>query len=348
MSRNDIGQYLLQCIPNSRLESGGKELVTRCIFCGDSRDPHSKHMYIKVPEDGELCVYHCFKCNESGIVDANLLRMLGIYDIDVINNIVSENKRAARIKRIDLNKEDAIYKISNTNITDNEVTRNKLAYLNKRLGLNLTYQDMIMNKIVLNLSDLLVSNHIDTYTRNIEIVKQLDRNFIGFLSYDNAYLNMRNLYTEKVHPNIDKRYVNYNIFNKMNNSKRYYILPTIINTSISEPIKVHIAEGPMDILSICYNLEKNKREQCIYAAIGGKAYRNIIKFIFTTLGLMNIELHIYPDKDIDNDFIYDTVGELLPFNMNIFVHRNVFPDEKDMGVPLYHIKVMTRQLGRRY
>ena len=155
---------------------------------------------------------------------------------------------------------------------------------------------------------------------------------------------MRNLTPGKVYESIDKRYVNYNIFNKINNSQRYYVIPTNIDLLDTRPIKIYIAEGPFDILSVFYNLRNRDKTNCIYAAIGGKAYLNIIKYFIQRQGLVNIELHICPDGDIGKDVLYGIKDYLRLFSIPIFVHRNIYPEQKDFGVSLNKIRESVIQL----
>ena len=50
------------------------EYRTRCPFCGDSTSNlNTGHMYIRInPDDNFNIVYHCFKCEESGIMTADV------------------------------------------------------------------------------------------------------------------------------------------------------------------------------------------------------------------------------------------------------------------------------------
>lgn len=334
--QEEIREFLLNNIPNSKLSSGNKEIQTRCIFCGDSMDIKSKHLYIRIPTKTEIGLYNCFKCNESGIVDSMFLRSFGIYDTHIISTIIDNNKKIEKSSGIKLIDNNKIFNINNFFITQNELSEAKLKYINKRLGLELSYKDLLQNKIVLNLYDILNHNNITNLSRHVNIVNQLNESFLGFLSVDNAFVNMRNLTPGKVYETIDKRYVNYNIFGKQNNSQRYYVLPNQINLADPNVIKIHIAEGAFDILSIYYNLRKEKYNN-IYAAIGGKAYLNIIKYFINKLGLFNIELHMYPDQDIDNYTMYLINNYIKPFDISLYIHRNIFPNEKDFGVSINKI-----------
>lgn len=344
----DLKQYLLDNIPNSKIASGGREVQTRCIFCGDSQDPNGKHLYIKVPRDNEISVYHCFKCTESGILDGKFLRQYEIYDAEIIASINKNNSIASKMNGTSIDKDNKPSKLFNTYITDNDLSKAKLNYINKRLGLSLTYDDLLKNKIVLNLWDLLHENNIKKLTRNEQIVNQLNESFLGFISLDNSFINMKNLRPGKVYSGIDKKYVNYNIFGKIDNSQRYYIIPNSINLLDPNPIKIHISEGSFDNLSIFHNLNNGYSNNSIYASIGGKAYLNIIKFFIVTKGLMNIELHLYPDADIEQYTMNNISNFLSPYNIDIFIHRNIYPDRKDMGVRLSEIKENIFHINKRY
>ena len=194
-------------------------------------------------------------------------------------------------------------------------------------------QDIQRLKIVLNLYDFLNANNINIITRDNTITNQLDMFFLGFLSCDNRYINMRRLIPKgKLSSNIDKRYINYNIYGSTDNDTRYYIIPTAINPI--NHVDIRIAEGPFDILGIYYNTDHGNYSNTIFAAIGGKSYTTIIKYFITRCGFVNFNLHIYLDNDIDDYEIYK-IKNILSYNYNIkiYMHRNLYPNEKDFGVP---------------
>ena len=216
-------------------------------------------------------------------------------------------------------------------ISEDKLTQFKLDYINNRLGTVLSIPECIDNKIVFNLNDLINENKLEL-TRDKRIVDALDSDFVGFLSYDNAFLNMRNLQIhDNLHSSIDKRYVNYNVFNKYDNTHRVYVIPNSLNLYDPKPLEVHMAEGPFDILSIKYNLVKTSYNK-IFGAILGSGYKGFIRFVLTTLKIPNIIVHIYADKDIDRFAIVDLADFLRPFGIPIYLHRNTYGNEKDFGV----------------
>ena len=176
------------------------------------------------------------------------------------------------------------------------------------------------------------SNRIDKLTRHKNIVDEFDRSFLGFLSMDNSYLVLRNLRPGKVYEKIDKRYQNYNIFGKLDNSKRNYVIPTQVNTLDPNPIHIHIAEGTFDILSVFFNLRGQNPYQNIYSTIGGNQYLNQVKMFLTEYGLFNSIFHLYIDNDVPQYKIDVVKKELTNLKIPLYIHWNGYIGEKDFGV----------------
>lgn len=327
--------FLLNRIPTANTASGGKVVNCRCFYCPDGKNPKSKHFYISIPQSAdEPSLYYCHKCLSSGIVTHNTLIDWGIYDEKIALMITEHNKNCRRYVKNAGYFNDSIYNLNNDNTTIDETSEIKRRYLCERLGLDLSYDYLRKMKIVLNLYDLFKSNNINTYTRDKNIVSQLSNNFIGFLSIDNAFLNMRRVCDEGlVYKTIDKRYINYKIFDKFNTEQRFYTIPTSVNILQPDPIKIHIAEGPMDILSIYENLRN--REEGIYSSIGGSNYKSQVLYFLRRFKLPYTEIHLYPDNDKQgsNNKIKWICKTLSPLRSKFYIHRNMYPNEKDFGVP---------------
>lgn len=332
--------HLLLTLPTARLTGGAKGVNLRCLYCEDSKNPTSAHMHIRLPDDNNMMIHNCFKCHTSGIVTHEKLVEWGLLeDPDVLVELNRYNKR---VMKLDKNKKfhnTEVFRLDNKVISEGDISETKLKYINERLGTNLSYSDLLDAKIVLNLGDLIMSNRIEKYTRHESILKELDKYFIGFISQDNSFMNMRNIEfkTGKVNKSIDYRYVKYNIFEKVENTKAYYIIPTAVDVTNPKRIKVNIAEGTFDILSVYYNL-RNKEQHSIYGSILGSGYVSMVKYILVTLKLINIELHIYADNDIHPKVVPTLRNMLTPFNIPLFIHYNRYEGEKDFGVPLSKIR----------
>lgn len=331
-------EFLLSHIqPWAKTEQGGRVICCRCFYCSDSKHYNHGHFYINIPTETKPSYFYCQKCHTGGLVTSKKLLEWGLYDPDIAMDISSHNSKVLNLPENRKFRDSEIYNIHNDIISDDKLSRYKLKYINDRLGTNLTFQNCKDMKIVLNISDLIKRNRLDI-TRNSNIIDQLDSAFIGFLSYDNAFLNMRNLDIVKdLYKGIDKRYVNYNIFGKYDNTKRFYTIPNRIDLLDPRPVQLHIAEGPFDILGIRYNA-REYIDRCVYSSIGGSGYEGLLRFFITELRTPNLEIHIYPDSDISRDFILRIIQNIMVFKYPIYIHRNVCPGEKDFGVPKNRIE----------
>ena len=347
-----IGQNFINMIksfyPTIKVASGGSEIVARCFLCGDSKDPKHAHMYISVPKTSdELSFYHCKKCNSSGIVDDIFLRKIGCDDarvlVDVLkhNNDVKASPAYARMIQHD------IYPLKNTSISDCPWNEAKLKYINNRIGANFNYGHLISLKIFLNIFDILVQNNLAP-TRYDNIMKALNEHFIGFISYDNSYSILRKIDDVELYKSVNKRYVNYNIINKNDSNKDYYVIPSKVDIEDYNPVNIHIAEGVFDILSVFYNLNHCNQNQNIYIAAAGKSYTQALSFILSETGIINYRVHLYPDNDV-NEYELNklALNGITRLATDIVIHRNGFSDEKDFGVPLNRIKDCTRVIYER-
>lgn len=339
MDSNQYKDFLLSAIPTAELASGGTVVNCRCFYCPDSSDPKSKHFYISIPKSSsDPSFYYCHKCHSSGIVTYKQLLEWGIYNVEIAKQLTSQNKniKIRSDRRI-------VYPIYNRYIKEDKISEYKLQYINQRLGTSFEYEDLKQLKIVLNLKDLLKYNHLYA-ERNQEIMNQLNINFLGFLSIDNSSVNLRRLCDAgNIHPSIDHRYFNYRL-KKENFGKNFYTIPMKLNLNQSERIKIHIAEGSFDILSIYENIRQH--EPGIYSSIGGSNYFGLILYFLKTFRLPYTEFHFYPDNDGpgSDKVMKSMIPKLKPFGSPVYIHRNIYPNQKDFGVSPDKIKESIQQL----
>ena len=346
MNSSQYRDFLLQSIPGSKPASGGRVVNCRCLFCPDSKNPNSKHMYISIPQSNdEPSLYNCYKCHSSGVVTYKSLIEWDIYDDEIAMQLIELNKRCSKNKSFKKFSSDTRYNVRIATTRDDQISKIKLKYINDRLGTNLTFEECRKLKIILNLYDIMKDNKIQDITRDENIVDQLDKNFLGFLSIDNAFLNMRRVCPEgMVDKSIDKRYINYRLFDKYDTSKRFYTVPTSVNLCTTERVKINIAEGPFDILSIYKNVRAE--EPGIYTSIAGSNYKGIVMYFLETFKIPYCEFHIYPDNDEQgsNKNINKIVNYIKPLKIPLYIHRNIYPNEKDFGVRPEKIKESIIQL----
>jgi len=338
-----LKKYLLS-FPDAELVSGGNEVVMRCRFCGDSQsDLGAKHLYIKVT--GDLPFYKCQKCPAKGILDDKVIPLLnpqyGDDDIEVMEQTRQYLYDAS--KRLKGSKRNNRFNILNRYCSDTELNMKKLKYINYRLGTNMSVAEELSNNIVLSLWDLLDGNHIEKYTRYPNDISILSDYGVGFLSMDRGMVVIKNLADEgTLNKYLDHRYNVYKIFDGSEASQSY-IIPTSIDMTSRVPVNIHIAEGVFDALSICYNLCNGAKEQNIYMAVCGKAYFDALCNLIKKTRVMNFILNLYPDNDVPDTYpdIRNLIGLSKDMGFKMFIHRNSYPGEKDMGVSKDKIKVFT-------
>ena len=334
MNSDQYRDFLLNMIPRSKAASGGRVVNCRCLYCPDSRNPNSKHFYISIPQNEyDYSKYYCHKCHAKGVVSYKKLIEWNIYDENIAIDLINHNKKCSTKSSNNKYTSKDHYRINNITTSDSEISKIKLDYLNDRIGTHFNYQDLRDLKIVLNLNDIIKDNYITDLTRDPNIVNQLDINFLGFISIDNAFLNMRRVCDEgHVYKSIDKRYINYKLYDKFDTSERFYTIPTQVDLCNPQRVKIHVAEGPFDILSIYENVRR--REPGIYTSIGGSNYKGIAMYFLETYKLPYSEFHYYPDNDqygsIQN--MQMIAQYLRPLNIPMYLHRNTTPNQKDFGV----------------
>lgn len=338
MSDNAFGSqftdFIEKMFPEAKKASGGREIRIRCRYCGDSKDPTHSHMYIHVPMDKtDVPTFHCFLCQISGLVSSKTLIEWGIYEPLFANELDKNNKIASKYSKFK-GYENIHYPFFN-GVSNMDLALKKIDYIKSRIGVELTLEECMKQKIVLNLKEVLdyYPNGVTQYTRHPNIIQQLNDNFVGFMSLDNNFVNLRRIVDKGiVYEGIDKRYINYNVHGKVDNTEKMYIMLYTGDLTIPERIQIHIAEGPFDILSIRYNLRRN--ENGIFGAVTGSGYLGLLIHLICVYKLFYFDVHIYPDNDDHgSDYIMNKIRRyILPYGAKLFIHRNMYEGEKDFGV----------------
>lgn len=311
-------------IPSAKLVSNNTEILIRCRYCNDSDNPEHAHMYIS---NNELLEYHCKKCGASGRVTKSKLISWGITDYNILKRIGNNNYSNIKSKNY------FIRNCPTLDVINQELASKKIEYIKERIGVSISFNDIINNKIVLNIFDLLSLNNITSLTRKYHMVEDLNNNYLGFLSYDNSSINMRNIFSNNY------RYINYNIFNdKIDSSGKFYVIPSELHTN--KITRVHISEGPFDILSIKYNIvEKSEKYNDLFIAVRGISYQTVIKFILQEIGIIYPLFYIYLDNGIKPNITYNIRNILNNIPCELYFLNNEYMNEKDFGVPKNKIKV---------
>lgn len=346
--QEQLKDMLFRLFPEAKLNGAKTEVMINCPFCFKEGMPDkNRHMYISLGYNNKPPQYNCFKNSKHhGLLTKDALNEMTNYSSlinDDLMDLIKSNIKTMRIQYSNTINNIKYYDFKvflPFNITD--FTISKINYVNNRLGLNLSIQELINNKIVLNFKEFLLYNNIKEITRSENIVDLLDKYFVGFLNNNNSVITFRNLCPgNKDFPELlQERYIYYTILKQINNTK--YIVPSVCD--IYKHISLHIAEGVFDILSIFYNLKNQNRENNIYVAVGGNAYLKTIQYFLETLGLIDLDIQIYIDNDIDKEILNKIKKILFPLEIPIFIHVNMMNGEKDFGVPINRIKEYTYQL----
>lgn len=319
--------------------SGEHNFRTRCILCGDSKkDPNKMRLGIKVdPANLEEPVwFNCFNCGSSGVLTNQMLRdIVGnshvSCNVDGINKSVLNSNGNTKRNRF---KNDRVIHVTIPNLRNDPKYIRKVKYLFDRLGVHINPGDFPSLKIIWSLKDFLFVNSINP-NRDFDI-EALDQDYIGYLSVNNDFIMFRDI-TDKHH----FRHVKYNIFGYLDNTQCFYNIPSKLNLMTTEDIYIKIAEGPMDILSILYNVENQNKDNTIYlASSNGEFYMPLLYYFQKGIVGSNIHLDLYRDNDSKINFQM-LRKRLKPYVMDVRHIRgfyNAYEDQKDFGVSKENIQ----------
>ena len=315
-----------------------KHIMVRCPYCGDSiKHFDHGHLGIKIDmnDDTEPIMYKCLRCDTSGILtDRNLLD-LSIDDITLRKNLTKYNM-GAKIKNVTLlSKGTAPLKYSIKPIISKELAKRKLEYINYRLGINETEETYNQLRVVFNLVDFLVGNKINRSTRSKDILKILHEDYIGFLTCKKEMVVCRDITNSH-----ELRYDIYKIikFKDAYNLTKLYTLPFNYNVLSTETFNIHIAEGPLDVLGIYFNINNRKSTNDIYIGVCGCGFLAAFKYLIDN-GVFgdNIHIHLYSDNDKKPYFYKKIFKKIKPYFNSLTLYYNEL--SKDCGVSKNKIKL---------
>lgn len=331
-------------LPNARKAGiGNKEVQLFCPFC--RMDTTHGHFYVLTDTSStDPMMFHCFKCEMSGILNSEVLHMLGIHDLQINSRLKSYNNSLPKTSKNgfrNIKTNDILLNVPRYN-PDTDSLKKK--YLEERLGCSFTPEELQNLKVIFNLGNFIKENKIKNLTCKKEVAQSLHEDFIGFLTAKNEFINFRDTtgkYRKK------NRYYKYNIFNSLDNTKKFYTIPNMIDVMTTKDINIVLAEGVFDIISIYANIFNRETKNMIYAAMCSSGYTNVIKY-FLQLGFIgeNIHIHIFSDSDRDLNFYRKTILSQGISNWvgDITIYYNMVDGEKDYGVPKDRIKLSKRKL----
>ena len=307
-------------------QKGDEYIYVRCPLCGDSmKHLDGAHCSIWV-KPGQPLIYHCWICEESGIVNRSFLDQLGIDEPNTISQVMQYNKASNRGMKISTRFEykPKDWKILIPQIRNNSNSVYKLHYMQERLGINFTYKSMEALRIIFSLKDFLVCNGLEVNPIYKKSLYYLDRDYIGFISTTKDMVILRS-----VEKNPKMRYIKYPIFPNNPEAMQTYILPANVDV-LSPEVNLYLAEGPFDILGVFFHVMKAYTKDSIYASIGGSAYSKTIEYFLHKGFITNLNVNVYSDKDKPPKFYENIIKRYEPWinNFRLFYNQK----SKDCGV----------------
>jgi len=312
------------------------QIVIRCPFCGDSvKNSTSAHFFIKIElKLNTPIIFHCFLCDISGVMTPSILRTFRINDLQINSKLLSYNKETIGKINKKLGIKNNIFDFKIPMSLLKELIKEKKYYIENRLGINITEEELIELKVVFNFGEFLRHNNIKTLTTNKEQASILHNNYVGFLSAKNEHIVFRDISGKY------KRYFKYSIYKNLDNTRKFYSIPNSIDLLLPKTITINIAEGVFDILGLYYNIFDKEKENTIYTAVCGCGFTNVLKFYIQSGIIGNVDINIFSDKDKKPWFYKNLFEELNPFVNKIKLYYNSLG--KDYGVKKNEINLIKR------
>lgn len=332
MTNQEFKLAVLEALKNRKVffeAASNFEVRTRCPFCGDSqKNLNTGHLYLRInPGDNYPILYNCFKCPAHGILKYNDLEMLGVVGDSFKTGMTTLNKTSDKVSTQQNYIQDIHFDYE---LPDNYSYR-KIDYIEKRLGIHFEYDDLRKMKVITSLRDFLTLNYINGITCKPNMANYIEANYIGFLSFNNSHILFRDI-TDKS----DIRWYKYPITPASVGQRIFYTMESSIDLYTEDEITINLAEGVMDTLSICHNLEYKAKNNCLNIAVCGKYYNSILKYLYG-MGFVgsNVTVNVFADNDHTKDTSPDYYKQVLK-DYSYFVNRiNLFYNlkSKDCGVP---------------
>lgn len=334
----------LLSLPRAKKSISGSEISFRCPFCGDSKsDPYATSFSVNVdPASEKFGQYQCFRanCQSHGIINSEFMYMIGLDNNEAekdINRFIS----GKGIKIDDVYKTRRHNELYNVINTQDAVSEAKRKYINKRLGLNLSYEDLYRFKINLNLMDLLTINEIQIPNKSYNYYRSLSDYGISFISAYNDYAIIRDISKSG---KLKKRYTNISIFGSDKTITKAYCIPTKLDLMSPDPTVINIAEGAFDILGVYNHIKIDKKyNNKLYLAACGSGIVNTLFAYIQQYGLINCKINIFADSDVSVEKfkrLKKLEPYLIKYDVNVFYNTM----SKDFGVPKDKIKYIKSKL----
>lgn len=288
-----------------KYESNGREVASRCPYCGGSNsNKYKRQFYIKVDKPPYL--FHCFRCGVSGTIAKLVMDFPDLF-LPVIKNIGLE---LLKYEDETPTEEQSIV----TTIQDDDLCEDCKIYLESRLST--TTIDRIKDRIVC--------------CKNLESVDSSLSNFIGFKTIDDSTIVARNKDSSS-----NFRYKNL----KLSEKREFgYFVTSVIEDYRLDHICV-IGEGIFTTLSALESI-KNLYSSVNVIGIASLSKSRLYytsKFVVNQLPVKFKEIYIVVDKDEDYE---NQIQKLSTLCKDDNRYRLVVPTRyKDMNESRYSFEI---------
>ena len=317
-------------------EVDSQRILTRCPCCGDSSNPNHAHFYIIIdPNTNINAGYICFKCGAHGPLTPEILSMMGIQNPNLAKQVSTMNKTSDRMATRGYMEGQTLMHFD-FQVPLIRKRDPKIAYLEHRLGRTFTTTQLQKAKVVPSILQFLRENEIQRMSFQPSLMQMIDRDFIGFLSFGNSHLLLRDI-TGRHEPS----WIKYPILEESRANRVFYTITNSLDPLSTEKLAINMTEGIMDILSVAFNLGYEK-EDTLNVCLCGKQFKAFLTLLLD-LGFCgsNITINIFADNDKEfnkkakeyTDLLYfkKTIGRFKQLFGNVYIYYN--RKGKDCGVP---------------
>lgn len=307
--------YLKQNLGHVKIR--GKSIVVTCPWCEINKKRKHYHLYIYLDYPSFKCFFA--GCEKRGHVSQLIKKIEGE---DTLSHKFIDETKIKKNPKLKVDKKDkSSYKLMLPEIEENKF-KVKSLYVKKRLGFTKDLKDV--DGLVLDFNEFVKINNLTLEESANRIKYYLHSNFIGFLTYNNSTLVLRN---------IDEK-----------QSFKYYKLK-IQDSFLLDYYKIKggninsknivLGEGIFDILTEhIFDKIKLRSDICLYAAALSSSYQNLIKSIAFHEQVFKMNVYILSDSDIS----LDSYKKLKFYNNHVINKLVVYYNKggKDFNVkPLY-------------
>ena len=328
--------------------NGGKNRIVRCPECGDSEK--LDHAHLSITRNYPF-LYKCFRCNWSGAVNADFLKMFDVEITPEIEAALKQNRQAVKVSAAEHseirkgNIKSIVKGLSSQlaipQLVDEDRKSIGVRYTLERFNADFSNEELEKFRVIPDLRKFWKFNRL------VSLPGKMKKEDMACLADNYAIFADSGCHGLICRSTIDDEDLErYQEVRFQKNSERLYCFKTKLDLT-DVGLKLVLAEGIFDLIGI-WNKFPKLREDYTFVACLGKSPAKVIEF-FTELGFLDQKILIFADNDVEDGYIIKELKELkfpkiLGYDITIF--RNTLG--KDFGVKAEEIKSTYRVLRSKY